>query len=1503
MAKNDCTPANVYGPLNQTLFLGLTVRDFSATAGWNEQFTTMTINLVKDECAGTRDYMDDDYNWVRGESFTSDPGFNNAEVGSAAIFKIGEVRDDDGNITFKGFEFAGLIQSYNIQDNAQGRNVLTVNMISPGVVLEGTQVIVDGYADSTEGIKNIINVYGFLESLGEFEGFACPDLGGFGSPNGGFGFSRKTDRGLPWDLLKKGVQVLLGGRYTGGTNLFAELPGVMTFRPGLSSGKYGSITSDKYIVDIEDIPAANDINYRINGPTISMLELISQVCGDAGCDYYVDLLPTKDAGTLGPLVNVIKIRVVSRVAQANNAALQDINDFIQSQDGLVSQQSLGEEMRAETTAGFLIGSQKEQLYEAFANSNPDFSNIIPYFGPSVSQITWGADEYSDAQWYVNIDYSNVQLETAFTVPATQLDTETLLCAALGDFQSFWTWVFSYGQGTQPWYYATVVLGISPAAFYNSVSRGTSNKKPNTGKVTGMPAELRTSSFFRDLNRIYDFIHTISEEYYGKAFLVNVPFVCVYKDTDTNKLVYSDLPVQDGWREPAGTSSVVGGSVGNGQLMGLTVGTSATDFFASENGKLQAFLRWNFAFQNFDNNVASTQDGFLTIPNDSSAVSFYMKATVSDQWYYFSRAFGNISVVNMHDTEYAPGRLVGALLTTSTRVTLYNQIIDQKFIMHLGRNFRTGTLPANMAAGLAASMSPSDDVNAASTPYSIPYGAVFPVRSETRTYGPWYKAAPNAVGKVYTEKDDGLAPWEYGGATYMTQGATLKLNNKVTDMEKGERGSVTVAGYPEKQLGSALSDTPIYLGDRTLSVYYASPYTYFYVDVGGLSTKISQITNVNVSVGASSINTQYQLSSFTPQFGRFTRGNEERLKQLAQQRFQTNKRFRAGLAQGPIVNNVAQRIFQNFANSINNTNFAHRSSPLFLAGKFFSIDGTGVSRKQVASLSDGDLFAFGDFDNSSAMTLDGMFRPVQTRHSSLTGLPIENAPGTPSYNYQRTFSESPAGPLDNYTGVIVNTDYMRFLTNPSGSLQDAEIFNVAQGSGSVLGHDIEMVARGTTGAFNNSLDSGYLGIQDNVAINYTGDYRYMTMRGPLVVQGWGYDLMGKPIPNSGESTPYYPPGGGSATSGSAHSGNHRTDYNMLSDQFYPDWLGKPETWPTAPVDLRYDRRRGVWTVPNDFRLYLANLRNSISGVGDTTIADVYNADDVYDSTGSPMSGTAEITVTMPFADTSIAAETILVYYSHESGQWWPVSYCCETDGGGGGDTCLVGDTLIETPHGDVEIKDLDIGDEVITHQGIGIVEQVMSAMVDETLEIGFTDGTYIRCTTSHPFALQGRTEDLFDETQYVQAGYLYEGQTLLGSNGENKTIKGTALLKQRKKIYNLTVSNGHTYISNGIYSHNKTPNPCPACPDSACSWECTSGGWVLSTDCLKDNHPNGDCVCYNPCSDAECTRLQNDCGCNSGAANDPRPRCITAGLCIRDWCDDARPGDCPNIDCGGGGPIV
>jgi len=55
--KNSCTPQNIYGPYQHTLFLGLSVLDFTASAGWNEQFSTLTVKLVQDPCSGDRKYL------------------------------------------------------------------------------------------------------------------------------------------------------------------------------------------------------------------------------------------------------------------------------------------------------------------------------------------------------------------------------------------------------------------------------------------------------------------------------------------------------------------------------------------------------------------------------------------------------------------------------------------------------------------------------------------------------------------------------------------------------------------------------------------------------------------------------------------------------------------------------------------------------------------------------------------------------------------------------------------------------------------------------------------------------------------------------------------------------------------------------------------------------------------------------------------------------------------------------------------------------------------------------------------------------------------------------------------------------------------------------------------------------------------------------------------------------------------------------------------------------
>ena len=70
--QNNCTPANIFGPLQQTLFLGLSVRDFSAQAGWNDQASTLTVTLVQDNCVGNREYFDSNFTWTSDKQSTKD---------------------------------------------------------------------------------------------------------------------------------------------------------------------------------------------------------------------------------------------------------------------------------------------------------------------------------------------------------------------------------------------------------------------------------------------------------------------------------------------------------------------------------------------------------------------------------------------------------------------------------------------------------------------------------------------------------------------------------------------------------------------------------------------------------------------------------------------------------------------------------------------------------------------------------------------------------------------------------------------------------------------------------------------------------------------------------------------------------------------------------------------------------------------------------------------------------------------------------------------------------------------------------------------------------------------------------------------------------------------------------------------------------------------------------------------------------------------------------------
>jgi len=89
-------------------------------------------------------------------------------------------------------------------------------------------------------------------------------------------------------------------------------------------------------------------------------------------------------------------------------------------------------------------------------------------------------------------------------------------------------------------------------------------------------------------------------------------------------------------------------------------------------------------------------------------------------------------------------------------------------------------------------------------------------------------------------------------------------------------------------------------------------------------------------------------------------------------------------------------------------------------------------------------------------------------------------------------------------------------------------------------------------------------------------------------------------------------------------------------------------------------------------------------------------------------------------------------------------------------CLAGDTLIQTLRGIIPIKEIIIGDKVLTHSGIQEVEytykpEELKKDGKKFLKIHFDDGSSVMCTDNHKFL------SLNDE--WISAGEFIEGTIL------------------------------------------------------------------------------------------------------------------------------------------------
>ena len=398
----------------------------------------------------------------------------------------------------------------------------------------------------------------------------------------------------------------------------------------------------------------------------------------------------------------------------------------------------------------------------------------------------------------------------------------------------------------------------------------------------------------------------------------------------------------------------------------------------------------------------------------------------------------------------------------------------------------------------------------------PFRITIPQRSNRYSWGPWYKYNQKN-GKAEVERSEQLRPEVFGGNMALLDECAFALADvSLANLYATEAGTVELAEFPRHNYAERFNEN--------------GPY----------------VTNMDVTVGIGGIQTSYQFSTWTRNFGKIAKYNIDRIARINKNKIKRLKSGISSLPAFPTKQNIASNIPQQQAADFNNT------SNLFFHGTMIpsvpnlsaaATEGGQSTWSMLTTDGSSELHILGEdvkFYNSQTKNYDIMFGCTMEQIFSPVGIrqnPTEN-------------------PDDEVFPYIVKHKTPK---NIEGD-EDTE------GKATLWEGDVRPVAK--------SLDPYFLPSSTDFSAVYMNNYAWFTsdnsmhlenynyspkqiasdvrtygLRGPLLLSGWGYDLAGMPVPALEDK---------------------------MDGQFYP---ANPALnrgwWKTGPVDLMWDDERQVW----------------------------------------------------------------------------------------------------------------------------------------------------------------------------------------------------------------------------------------------------------------------------------------------------------------------------------------
>jgi hypothetical protein len=553
-------------------FLGATVLSFNTSLGLGSQESSLTVQLIEDCESSPPDLF-------LPNALDGNP--DKVIVGDPVYFSAGE------------FSFGGILSSWSVKLGSAGRTY-EARVNDPRQLLQNIHVVVDSYNGTPKNAANYVNVYHHLEEV------LCQD----------FGLSFNTEQGTPYLKIMDALIEI------------QQQNGPFICSPTCSSkGQF-------FAVDFSTFPGGPNSPfqsfpdfYRLTGPSIPLLEILTQASEVAGFEFYTYLEE-------GPTYPVIKVGLIDLRNAPDNFG--QIQTFVDSFVGGATELSYGQELRNEVTKSMMIGEKVHYMTQT--------DSFYPFFGEEIQNgeralvIPYGWDSFG---FWINKSTTTLDLTLNNPLAGIYQISEMDIRCAMASFKSWLFWVFiaeangSFNSVVRSKFplitlsnYTNLISSLAgnPSAinafghWVDSITGKANSAKliPDAGNSPNKASlEANKPDVLIELEKIHKWLSDLGNEYYGKKYLCALnDGICYYLTNYTffdpdgdGDPVFSSNPVSSAWVDPG--------------VPVLQLGDPYLEVFRDDTGKLGGFAAFNVD-GTFQGSSGADTNGNFGVPTPGGA---------------------------------------------------------------------------------------------------------------------------------------------------------------------------------------------------------------------------------------------------------------------------------------------------------------------------------------------------------------------------------------------------------------------------------------------------------------------------------------------------------------------------------------------------------------------------------------------------------------------------------------------------------------------------------------------------------------------------------------------------------------------------------------------------------------------------------------------------------------------------------------------------------------------